>query len=98
MTERYDERNRIMNATTMKVQTTYRSLLIAAVLVVVALGAGRLLWGAGAQLVHEPVSQPLGAAAHADVQIEMGIGHLRIGALDQPSNWLPERSPTRIAI
>ena len=78
-----------MSVTTMKAPTVRRPLLIAAA-IVVALGAG--LWfsgiwpGIGAQLVHEPVSQPLGAAAKADVQIAMAVGQLRIGALSQPSN------------
>jgi Cell wall-active antibiotics response LiaF, C-terminal len=84
-----DERNWTMNATMMQRTTTHRPLLIAAA-ILIALGAG--LWfsgnwpSMGAQLIHESVSQPLGAAARADVQIEMGIGHLRIGALDQASN------------
>jgi hypothetical protein len=72
----------------MKPTTTRRPLLIAAALVVV-LGAGLYLLGIwpsmGAQLVHEPVSQPLGAARSADVTIAIGLGKLRIGALDQPS-------------
>jgi Cell wall-active antibiotics response 4TMS YvqF len=43
------------------------------------------LWpSAIAQVAREPVSQPLGAATHANVTIAMGIGELRIGALDQP--------------
>src|SRR4029453_16781505 len=76
-----------MSVTTMKPTTTRRPLLIAAALVVV-LGAGLYLsgiWpGMGAQLVHEPVSQPLGAATRADVTIAIGLGKLRIGALAQP--------------
>jgi hypothetical protein len=86
-----DERNKTMSVTTMKAPNTRRPFLIAAA-IVVALGVG--LWfsgiwlGMGAQLVHKPVSQPLGAAARADVTIAMGVGQLRIGALDQPSNLI----------
>jgi Cell wall-active antibiotics response 4TMS YvqF len=80
-----------MSVTTMKAPNTRRPFLIAAAIVVV-LGVG--LWfsgiwsGMGAQLVHEPVSQLLGAAARADVTIAMGVGQLRIGALDQPNNLI----------
>lgn len=86
-----DERDETMSVTTMKAPTTRRPFLIAAAIVVV-LGVG--LWfagiwlGMGAQLVHKPVSQPLGAAARANVTIAMGVGQLRIGALDQPSNLI----------
>ena len=80
-----------MSVTTMKGTTTHRPLLIAAVLVLI-LGASLYLSGAlagmGAQLVHEPVSQPLGAASSADVTIAMGLGRLRIGALAQSSNLI----------
>jgi hypothetical protein len=80
-----------VNVTTMKAPTTHRKLLIAAAIVVV-LGVGlwfSAIWlGMGAQLVHESVSQPLDAAARADVTIAMGVGQLRIGALDQPSNLI----------
>ena len=80
-----------MNVTTMKATTTHRKLLIA-VVVIIALGVGlyfsRTWPSMGAQLVHEPVSQPLGAAVSADVQIAMGVGKLRIGALDQPSTLI----------
>jgi hypothetical protein len=80
-----------MSVTMMRPTTTRRPLLIAAA-IVVALGAGLYLsgiWpGMGAQLVHEPVSQPLGAASSADVEIGMGVGQLRIGALAQPSDLI----------
>ena len=78
----------MMNATTMHRTTTHRPLLIVAAIVVVALGA--VLWfrGANPQLVHEPVSQPLGAAARADVAIALNIGQLRIGALSQPNTLI----------
>ncbi len=87
-----------MNATTMHRTTTHRPLLIVAAIVVVALGA--VLWfrGANPQLVHEPVSQPLGAATRADVAIALNIGQLRIGALSQPNTLIageiayPDRS------
>jgi len=86
-----DERNTTMSVTTMKAPMRYRPLLIAAA-IVLALGAGLYFSGnwpnVGAQLVHEPVSQPLGAAARADVQIGIGVGQLRIGALDQSSNLI----------
>jgi N-terminal domain of toast_rack, DUF2154 len=86
-----DERNTTMNVTTMKAPTTHRKLLIA-VVVIIALGAGlyfsRAWPGVATQIMHEPVSQALGAAARADVQIAMGVGKLRIGALDQPSNLI----------
>jgi len=75
----------------MKPTTTRRPLLIAAALVVV-LGAALYLsgvWGGmGAQLVHEPVGQPLGAATHADVTIAIGMGRLRLGTLDRPSTLI----------
>jgi hypothetical protein len=68
--------------------TTRRPLLIAAALAI-ALGAGLYfsgVWpGASAQIVREPVSQPLGAATRANVTIGMAAGQLRLGALDQPS-------------
>jgi hypothetical protein len=80
-----------MSVTTIKPTTTRRPLLIAAVLVVV-LGAGLYLsglWGGmGGQLIHEPVSQSLGAASSADVTIGMGLGQLRIGALAQSSDLI----------
>jgi hypothetical protein len=80
-----------MNVTTIKAPTTHRKLLIA-VVVIIALSAGlyfsRAWQGMGAQLAHEPVSQPLGAAARADVTIALGVGQLRIGALSQPSNLI----------
>jgi hypothetical protein len=80
-----------MSVTTMQAPTRHRPLLIA-MAIVLALGAG--LWFSGnwprmgAQLVHEPVSQPLGAATRADVTIALGVGQLRIGALSQPSNLI----------
>jgi hypothetical protein len=77
-----------MSATTMKTPTNHRPLLAAAVLLVLALGAGLYFSGVwprtAAQVVRESVSQPLGAATHADVEIAMGIGRLQIGALSQP--------------
>jgi hypothetical protein len=80
-----------MSVTTMKGTTTHRPLLIATALVLV-LGAGLYLlgiWpGVGAQLIHEPVSQPLGGASSADVTIAMGAGQLRIGPLAQPSDLI----------
>jgi hypothetical protein len=85
MTEQYDERNETMNVTTMKVTTTHRPLLIAAV-VVVALGLGLWFWGASAPIVHDAISQPLGTAARAEVEIALRVGQLRIGALSQSSN------------
>jgi hypothetical protein len=80
-----------MRVTTMKRTMTRRPLLIAAVLVMV-LGAGLYLSdtlpGVGAQIIHQPVSQPLGAARSADVEIAMGAGQLQIGALDQPGELI----------
>jgi hypothetical protein len=80
-----------MSVTTMNRASTRRPLLIAAALVV-ALGAGLYfsgIWpGVGAQLVHEPVIQPLGGASSADVTIAMGLGQLRIGALAQSSDLI----------
>ena len=78
----------MMNATTMHRTTTHRPLLIAAAVVVVALGAVFWFRGANAQLVHAPVSQPLGAAVSADVAIALNIGQLRIGALSQPNTLI----------
>ena len=75
----------------MKATTTRRPLLIAAALVV-ALGAG-LWWsgiwpGVGAQLAHDTLSQPLGTAARADVDVALRVGQLRIGALSQPGELI----------
>jgi Cell wall-active antibiotics response 4TMS YvqF len=76
-----------MSVMTMKTTRPLRPLLIAA-LVVAVLGAG--LWlsgfrpGVGAQLVREPISQPLGEATSAEVTIAMAVGQLRVGALEQP--------------
>jgi len=55
---------------------------------VVAVDAGLWLWSGNAQLVHEPVNQPLGTAARADVSIALNIGQLRIGASDQPNTLI----------
>src|SRR6266545_2113842 len=76
-----------MTTTAMNRTTTRRPLLIVAALVV-ALGAGLWLWSGNAQLVHQPVSQPLGAASSADVAIALNIGQLRIGALSQPNTLI----------
>src|SRR5215207_5616077 len=77
-----------MSATTVKTPTNHRPLLAAAVMLVLALGAGLYFSGVwprtAAQVVREAISQPLGAATHADVEIAMGIGRLQIGALSQP--------------
>jgi hypothetical protein len=77
-----------MSATTMKTPTNHRPLLVAVVMLVLALGAGLYFSGVwprtSAQVVHESVSQPLGAATRADVEIAMGMGRLHIGALSQP--------------
>jgi hypothetical protein len=66
-----------MSVTAMTSTTRRRPLLVAAALVV-ALGAGLYFAGvwpaAGAHVMREPVSQPLGAAARADVKIEMAVG------------------------
>jgi hypothetical protein len=71
----------------MKPPTTYRPLLVAVVLVL-ALGAALYFSGVwpstSAPVVREPVSQSLGAATRADVTIAIGMGQLRVGALDQP--------------
>ena len=80
-----------MSVTTMKVPTKRRPFLIV-IAMMLALAAGLYFSGnwprMGAQLIHEPVSQPLGAAARADIQIGIGVGQLQIGALDQPSNLI----------
>ena len=73
----------------MNAPTNRRPLLIAVALVLaLALGAGLYFTGAwphtAAQVVRESVTQPLGAATHADVEIAIGMGRLQIGALDQP--------------
>jgi hypothetical protein len=71
--------------------TTRRPLLIVAALVV-ALGVGLYVSGAwpraSAQVVREPVAQPLGAASRADVTIAIGIGQLQLGALAQSSDLI----------
>ncbi|MEO7908961.1 MAG: hypothetical protein ABIV47_04870 [Roseiflexaceae bacterium] len=76
-----------MSVTTMQPTTARRPLLIATMLVV-ALGAGLYfsgVWpGANAQIVREPVSQPMGAATRANVTIEMAIGQLRWSS---PARW-----------
>jgi hypothetical protein len=78
-----------MSITTMNRTTTRRPLLVV-VAIVVALGAGLYLSGRwhAAQVVRESVSQPLGAARSADVEIAMGVGRLRIAKLDQPSTLI----------
>jgi hypothetical protein len=77
-----------MSATTMKTPTNHRPLLAAVVILVLALGTGLYFSGVwprtAAQVVRESVSQPLGAATHADVEIAIGMGRLQIGALSQP--------------
>jgi len=76
-----------MNVTTMNRTTTHRPLLIAAV-VAVALGIGLWFWGASAPIIHDAISQPLGTAARADVEIAPRVGQLRIGALPQPGELI----------
>src|SRR5690242_15889082 len=80
-----------MSVTTMMPTTTRWPLLIAVALMLLT-GAGLYLstiWpGVGAQLVHEPISQPLGMASSANVTIAMGLGKLRIGGLDQSSDLI----------
>jgi hypothetical protein len=77
-----------MSVTTMKTPTTYRPLLIIGVVLVLALGASLYFTGvwpvASVPVVREPVSQPLGAATRADVEIAIGMGRLQIGALSEP--------------
>jgi len=72
----------------MKTPTNHRPLLAAVVMLMLALGAGLYFSGVwprtAAQVVRESVTQPLGAATHADVEIAIGMGRLQIGALDQP--------------
>jgi hypothetical protein len=85
------QRNGTMNVTTMNRIGPRRPLLIAVTLVV-ALGVG-LWWfgiwpGVGTQLVHDTVSQPLGTAARADVDIALSVGQLRIGVLSQPGDLI----------
>jgi hypothetical protein len=83
------ERNEPMSTTTIDRAPTRRPLLIALVLMGILLAAGLWLqgvWRGGyAQVVSEPVNQPLGAATRAEVEIAMGVGQLRIGALEEPT-------------
>jgi hypothetical protein len=74
-----------MSATTMSQTTTRRPLLLVAA-IIVALGTGLYVSGGWrtAQVMRETVSQPLGSAKSADITIAMGVGRLRIDALDQP--------------
>src|SRR5262245_36808875 len=78
-----------MNITSLNRPTTYRPLLIIAT-VVVALGMSLALAGCSraAPIVRERVSQPLGAANSADVEIAMGVGRLRIAELAQPGDLI----------
>jgi N-terminal domain of toast_rack, DUF2154 len=76
-----------MSVTTMKATTSHRRLLIA-VIVVAGLWLSAACGSTNAQLVHESISQPLGAAARANVEIALSVGQLRIGALDQPSELI----------
>ena len=78
-----------MSTVTLKQPATHRPLLIAAA-IVVALGVGLYVSGGWrtVQVVRETVSQPLGAVKQADVTIGMGVGRLRIGALDQPGQLI----------
>jgi hypothetical protein len=75
-----------MSATTMSQTTTRRPLLLLVATIIVALGTGLYVSGGWrtAQVVREAVSQPLGSAKSADITIAMGVGRLRIDALDQP--------------
>jgi Cell wall-active antibiotics response 4TMS YvqF/N-terminal domain of toast_rack, DUF2154 len=77
--------------TTMNAPTTRRPLLVV-VLLLLALGAGLYFTGiwpvASVPVVREPVSQPLGAATRADVEIAIGMGRLQIGALEQPGTLI----------
>src|SRR5207253_1595911 len=80
-----------MSVTTMKQPTTYRPLLVVVALVLV-LGAGLYFTGnwsvTSVPIVREPISQPLGAASRADVEIAIGMGRLQIGALEQPGTLI----------
>jgi hypothetical protein len=71
-------------------QTTTRRPLLIVAAIIVALGVGLYVSGGlrAAQVTRESISQPLGAAKRADVAIAMGIGQLRIGALDQPGQLI----------
>ncbi len=77
-----------MSATTMSQTTTRRPLLLLVATIIVALGTGLYVSGGWrtAQVVREAVSQPLGSAKSADITIAMGVGRLRIDALDQPGS------------
>jgi hypothetical protein len=76
-----------MSATTMNAPTNRRPLLVV-LLLVLSLGAGLYFTGlwprTAAQVVRESVSQQLGTATSADVEIAIGLGQLHISALDQP--------------
>ena len=63
------------------------ALLIVVVLVSSVL-AGCSWPGSSVDLVHEPVSQELGAATQADVEIALAVGQLRLGALEQPGTLI----------
>lgn len=76
-----------MNVATMKATTSRRRLLIA-VIVVAGLWLSAACGSTNAQLVHESISQPLGTAERANVEIALRVGQLRIGALDQPSELI----------
>jgi hypothetical protein len=78
-----------MSATTMNRTVPRRPLLILAA-IVVALGVGLYLSGSwrATQIVRDSISQPLGTATSADVTIGMGMGRLRIGALDQSGDLI----------
>jgi hypothetical protein len=75
-----------MSVTTLNRPTKRRPLLIVAAIVVALLalsGCSR-----AAQVMRESVSQPLGAASSADVEIAMGVGRLRIAELSQPGDLI----------
>jgi hypothetical protein len=77
-----------MSATTIPQTSTRRPLLVIGALVLIAILVGlwgmRLWRGGFVTFTREPVSQQLGTATQAEVEIGMGVGQLRIGALDEP--------------
>lgn len=77
-----------MSATAIPQTPTRRPLLVfgALVLITILVGLwGLRVWRGGfVTFTHESVSQQLGTATQGEVTIAMGVGQLRIGALDEP--------------
>jgi N-terminal domain of toast_rack, DUF2154/Cell wall-active antibiotics response 4TMS YvqF len=76
-----------MNMTAIKAAALPRKLL-GAVILMVGVWFSAACGATAGQLIRESVSQPLDAAARANVEIALNVGQLSIGALDQSSELI----------